>query len=323
MLTQTASGLRAWRADTIDAPEAWHCPLSEDALSILDKVVREWQEGQPITDLRPPDRLHEAAAESLEVARAALEIGRGFTIITAGQPGRYSPRELQAVYWLVGQLLGRPLEQNVQGALLYDVRDTGQDVRYGARFESTFHTDNSFGDEVLDYVGLLCLRPAKSGGESQLVSGYSVINELLARHREAVEVLGRPFHVDRRGGLRPGDEPTARFPVFGGGGELLVRYLRFWIEAGHEKAGVPLTMEQVNALDALDRVANERRLRVEFTLAAGEMLFVNNRWILHNRTAFEDHAEPERQRHYVRLWLSARRDYPSEVAIQARSASEG
>jgi hypothetical protein len=33
------------------------------------------------------------------------------------------------------------------------------------------------------------------------------------------------------------------------------------------------------------------------------MLFVNNRWILHNRTAFEDHPEPERRRHYVRLWL--------------------
>lgn len=33
------------------------------------------------------------------------------------------------------------------------------------------------------------------------------------------------------------------------------------------------------------------------------MLVTNNRWILHNRTAFEDHAEPELRRHYVRLWL--------------------
>ena len=30
---------------------------------------------------------------------------------------------------------------------------------------------------------------------------------------------------------------------------------------------------------------------------------INNRWILHNRTAFEDHPEPERRRHLVRLWL--------------------
>jgi alpha-ketoglutarate-dependent taurine dioxygenase len=44
---------------------------------------------------------------------------------------------------------------------------------------------------------------------------------------------------------------------------------------------------------------------VEFNLNPGEMLFINNRWLLHNRTAFEDHAEPGRQRHYVRLWVRA------------------
>jgi len=43
--------------------------------------------------------------------------------------------------------------------------------------------------------------------------------------------------------------------------------------------------------------------RVEFNLQPGQMLFTNNRWILHNRTAFEDYTDPERQRHYVRLWL--------------------
>ena len=33
------------------------------------------------------------------------------------------------------------------------------------------------------------------------------------------------------------------------------------------------------------------------------MQFVNNRFVLHSRTAFEDHAEPDRRRHLVRLWL--------------------
>src|SRR5207248_881560 len=84
---------------------------------------------------------------------------------------------------------------------------------------------------------------------SQVVSGYAVQNELLARHCDAWEVLRRPFHIDRRGGLRPGDEPTARAPVLGEDGHgLVLRYLRYWIEAGHEKAGLPLTPEQVGAL---------------------------------------------------------------------------
>ena len=75
---------------------------------------------------------------------------------------------MQAIYWIVGQALGRAVEQNVQGAIFYDVRDTGQSVAQGARFsvtnaESTFHTDNAFGD-IVDYVALLCLNSARSGG---------------------------------------------------------------------------------------------------------------------------------------------------------------
>ena len=43
----------------------------------------------------------------------------------------------------------------------------------------------------------------------------------------------------------------------------------------------------------------------EFALRPGDMFFVNNRWILHNRTAFEDHPDPDRRRHLLRLWLAA------------------
>jgi alpha-ketoglutarate-dependent taurine dioxygenase len=298
---------RAWRADTIDDRAAWYHTLSDRALVALDEATRE---RRPVTEIRPTDALRTAAADDTRRALAALEDGRGFVIITPGAAGRYAASDLPAVYWLVGSLLGRPLEQNVQGTLLYDVRDTGQDVRYGARFsvtnaESTFHTDNSFGAQVADYVGLLCLNPAKSGGRSQVVSGYAVRDELAARRPAVVEQLRRPFHVDRRGGVRPGDDPTVRFPVLGTNESgLLIRYLRYWIEVGHEKANAPLTAEQVAALDALDAAAAGPRMRVEFDMRPGEMLFANNRWILHNRTAFEDFAEPERKRHLVRLWLT-------------------
>jgi hypothetical protein len=153
-------------------------------------------------------------------------------------------------------------------------------------------------------VGLLCIRTAESGGANQLVSGYSLHNELLANHPEVLETLYLPFQVDRRGGLRPGDTPTILFPILHWDGqELMCRYLRYWIEAGHEKAAQPLTAKQRQALDVLDRLARDPGLQVEFTLKPGDMFFTNNRWLLHSRSAFKDHAEPERQRHYVRLWL--------------------
>src|SRR5207253_3962792 len=115
-------------------------------------------------------------------------------------------KELTALYWLIGQAFGEPAMQNVEGTLLYDVRDTGKQLSQGARFsvtsyESSFHTDASFAETVIDYVGLLCLQTAQSGGVNYIVNGRTVEQTLLRENPDALAVLRRPFHVERRGGL--------------------------------------------------------------------------------------------------------------------------
>jgi hypothetical protein len=308
-MNETASDLRAWKAATVGNPASWYHHLSTGCINLIDAKLRSWREYTSITELRISPAECSTLARELGAVRQALEEGRGFTILQGLSEERYSPEETRVAYWIIGQGLGIPLEQNVQGTLLYDVRDTGQDLAQGARFsvtnyESSFHTDNSFGDTVADVVGLLCLRTARAGGVSQIVSGHTVDQALRAGHAEARAVLSRPFHVDRRGGVRPGQAATVQRPVIEEDSQgLLFRYLRTWIEAGQQKAGVPLTPEQVAALDTLDGVLRKPELRVEFALRARDMLFLNNRWLLHNRTAFEDNPEPEQRRHLVRLWL--------------------
>jgi hypothetical protein len=313
MLTHPVTDPRAWRATTIDEPSSWYYVLPARCLAALDETIgRLRREPRTIIDLLVADTACGGCEDDLRPALAALEWGRGFVIIEGLRSERYSAPELQTIYWLVGQLLGKPVAQNVQGTLLYDVRDTGQDVRYGARFsvtnaETGFHTDNSFGETIVDYVGLLCIRPAKAGGRNQVVSAYALCNELLAKYPAVLPTLFQPFHVDRRGGLRLGEAATVRFPILQGeGDDLVCRYLRYWIEAGHEKAAQPLTDTQRRALAVLDQVLGEAALQVAFDLKPGDMFFINNRWILHNRSAFEDHVEPARKRHYVRLWLERR-----------------
>ena len=83
-----------------------------------------------------------------------------------------------------------------------------------------------------------------------------------------------------------------------------MRYMAYYIEVGHEKAATPLSEAQSMALAAVASQLQRKDLMVEFDLQPGQMLFTNNRWILHNRTAFEDHPTMEDRRHYVRLWLS-------------------
>jgi alpha-ketoglutarate-dependent taurine dioxygenase len=142
---------------------------------------------------------------------------------------------------------------------------------------------------------------------SQNVSGLAVLEVLRREHPDVLDVLSRPMHVDRRGGVQAGEAPTVLRPVVAyDDDEVVLRYLRYWIEAGHEKVGQPLTTDERRALDVLDEVLKRPELRVEFCLAPGQMYFINNRWILHNRTAFEDFPELSRRRHLVRLWLRKR-----------------
>ena len=303
---------QAWTRATAGDPSTWHQTLRGELVTALHEQVAKSPREQPLEELRLDAASLRRWSEDLEPTRRELESGRGFVILDRLPVERMPQRDAIAVYWLLGQLLGEPVTQNVQGTLLYDVRDTGQDLASGARFsvtnyESSFHTDNSFGDSIVDYVGLLCLREAMSGGISQNVSGHAVLRILRDEHADVLETLRQPFHVDRRGGTSAGESPTALRPVVEeANGGLLLRYLRHWIEVGHEKAQQPLTAEQRRALDTLDGVAARDELRVEFGLLPGQIYFINNRWILHNRTAFTDHSEPERKRHLVRLWLRSR-----------------
>ena len=104
----------------------------------------------------------------------------------------------------------------------------------------------------------------------------------------------------------PGESPTLLAPVFACGDSLSIRYFRFNVARGHETAGAPLTPPDSDALDFLESVCRREELAVRFPMERGDMQFVNNRFVLHSRTAFEDHAEPDRRRNFLRLWMKYR-----------------
>ncbi len=107
----------------------------------------------------------------------------------------------------LGLHLGTPVSQNAAGDLLGHVRDTGV-VRdspavclYATSQRQDFHCDGS------DLAGLLCLKTARSGGESKIVSSMAVYNEMLARWPDLVQVLRQPFAWDRNDEQSPGEDP--------------------------------------------------------------------------------------------------------------------
>lgn len=247
--------------------------------------------------------------------RQELLTGRGLVLVRGVPMDRYSREEAAMLYWGIGAALGSTVPQNAKGERLYSVRDEGYriaedygttGVRYSKTTESfNFHTDSApiLTTVTPDVIGLFAMQTAKSGGESVLISAKTIHNALLAEYPEALEQLYRPVHHDRTAEWKAGQDRTLLAPVFRFGQDLEMRYMRFYIEQGHQKAGVPLTPEQTAAFDRLDGVMNQTELQLRFALAAGDIVLVNNHFVLHSRTAFEDHPEFERRRHYARMWM--------------------
>jgi hypothetical protein len=92
-------------------------------------------------------------------------------------------------------------------------------------------------------------------------------------------------------------------PIFTYDHCLSIRYANLYILKGYEAEGIALTSADNEPLDFLQSVLQREELAVVFKLEQGDMLFVNNRSILHGRTTFEDYPEPERKRHLIRMWL--------------------
>jgi alpha-ketoglutarate-dependent taurine dioxygenase len=209
-------------------------------------------------------------------------------------------------------MVARPVAQKLDGTMIYDVHDTGQQALPGSgirpdktNIEIRFHIDNAYNTTPPEIVGLLCLKTAKSGGVSRVLSFHTVYNELLARHRELIARLYQPFWFDRQREFFPGEPDTFFAPVFdtADDGELRARFSVHQINSGYAMKGAPVDNEGAAALAATLDIFEDPEVSIDFAFQPGEIQFVDNRTLGHSRTEFEDWSEPERRRHLVRLWL--------------------
>jgi alpha-ketoglutarate-dependent taurine dioxygenase len=313
------AGRAAWRFEDVTAVDSWQYHLPPAVLSELDQAMRRIRKAsREICTLSKADFHAPSFAADAEVLRQELESGRGFVLITGLPIDSYSDEEATILYWGIATYLGEPMPQNAHDEYLFDVRDEGYNFQRdygvaGVRISRTasaidFHTDSSacYAGYTPDIVSLLALQTAKTGGMTALVSAQTVHNILLEERPDCLRRLYQPFYFDRRAEMRPGDSPTLCAPIFSYDDAPAIRFFRFNLMKGHETAGVPLTPADLEAVEVLEEICRRPGLAMSFEMGRGQMQFVNNRFILHSRTAFEDYEEPARRRHFVRLWLKYR-----------------
>jgi hypothetical protein len=152
----------------------------------------------------------------------------------------------------------------------------------------------------------LCINEAQQGGDSLLVSSTTIYNEMRRRRPDLAGLLFEPLATDRRGEVPVGMKPWFDIPVFSWHDQALTAlYQRQYIDSAQRFEQAPrLTAAKVEALDLFDALANDPALNFRMRLAPGDMQFVHNHNLLHDRSGFTDWPDAARRRHLLRLWLA-------------------
>jgi len=238
-----------------------------------------------------------------------IENGRGFVLVRGIPRSRYSDAECEMLYWGLGAHLGIPVSQNARGHLLGHVRDEGRihadpSARgYQTSQRMDFHTDLL----PVDVLGLFCLRTAKSGGASKLTSALTIHNVLREERPDLLEALYGVFHIDWRGEEPEGEKPWFSLPMFSecnGRVTTRINSLPYYDSAARHGEQYGPTAVQREALEVVQEIANRPELMLTMDFREGDIQLINNHIMLHAREAFEDHPEPGRERHLLRMWIA-------------------
>lgn len=276
---------------------------------VIEEIVRlgadepgALREPETLLELRPALPATRAFARSV---RAGIDGEVGFDVVsTKGLPKAYH----RLAYAALGIAVGEPI---LRYGLLYAVADRGESYLEKqipvsmTRASTGMHTDSSARDCVPGVVALLCERPSLDGGTSRIANAEAACAWLGENDPESLRLLKKAYLRDVvTPGMDKGMDTLKRnrFPVVSETEDgFVLRYMRYWIEKGHERAGSPLSDDVLAAFDALDAALEREEFAAAFRLEEGDMLFVNNRRLVHGRDAYDQ--VPSGGRLLWRMWL--------------------
>jgi hypothetical protein len=298
-----------WTAPEMADPTLWSDRLSEDQCEEIVRAAKAAEDlGRTPATLRAEDFDLPSLRDLIAGWSKALADGPGFVLVRAFPLDQLNSAQVELAYVGLGLQLGTPVSQDAKGNLLGHVRDEGVErhdpsVRlYQTNKRQDFHSDGA------DIVGLLCLRPARVGGESRIASTGAIYNRILEERPDLIDVLHEPMYWDRNDEQSEGEDPYFTLPVLNDvGGSPRMFFIGWYIRDAQRHPQVPrLSDAQLEAIEAIEAAANDPAVHLEMAFEPGDIQLLANARILHCREAFEDDDDPANRRHLLRLWLAAR-----------------
>ncbi len=307
----------AWTGAALGGKEALMVDVGADRLAAIDALLTRTRHLRPQQVTRA-EFDHPLVNELMHEVRDLLLHGRGVVILRGVTPQRYSEEDFQRIYWGFGTHLGQAAVQSVDGDRLGYVETRDADPRkrgYRSPQELNMHSDS------YEIVGLMCVRPAMSGGITGLVSSLALHNEILRTRPELLAPLYDGYYYaseEAQFDERPVSE--TKVPVFScTDGRVSCHFEIGQLRNAAQRLGVELPPDFAAAIEHFRTLAVRDDLALKFLLEPGEMLLFHNFITLHSRTAFEDF--PDRKRLLLRLWLTVPDGRPCHPTMHTRAAT--
>jgi len=299
-------GRAAWRSSDFTSEADFVQKLSSTDIEEIEEAV-ERTRSLDIHEITKSAFELQNLADKIAMLRDEIIDGRGFAYLRGLPVDRYDRETLMRIYWGLSRHIGDPVPQNRNAHMIGHVIDIGtHENDYNKRITQTA-AELQFHADTCDVVGLFCLHKAMTGGESMIVSGAAVHDEILARRPDLWEALHDRYYADRRGEIPAGRHPWFAIPLFNWHKGALRGYapLRQYVESAQRFADVPrLEGIQKEAFDYFLQVCNDLGFCLKVPFQRGDIQYLNNISVFHSRTEYRDFPDPSLKRHLLRIWLS-------------------
>lgn len=206
------------------------------------------------------------------------------------------------------KLVGTPIPHDANNTIIWDIKSNPKSVSFVKTYsehshEAELHTDSQYSEYPEDYFGLLTLKKADCGGGlSYLLTLKDILEALrtLPNGNEIETILREtnfPFIVPNVFKKTKNKDHEFNF-----GPILRDNEIRFRVDT-FEKAldydSSLCTAEQIQAYKVLKKIILETKKTKKFYLEPNDLIFFNNKTLLHGRSLFTDE-----KRHLLRIRLN-------------------